>query len=115
MRMRSYEAADNQKKRVNRAIDWFMSKKVERDGEDDTSFTLDYKRLCVEAEAKYDTLSHSAHPHEIDTYAGASYLHGDGKIEVKPVTWLRNRGKLQDTHEISEQNREKYIIQEDGS
>lgn len=111
-----YEAADDQKKRVNRAIDWFAAKYLLVHDEPSKPLTLEYKKLCALAEANYATLSHASHPEEIDiSYAGASYLGGRGgpaEVELDVRTWLRNRGKLENHDKIGGGNRQDYIMKE---
>lgn len=113
-RTRKHESADQQIKRVNRFLDFYASKKYLEAEDKDEEIALPYNEILARCEAKKDTLYHRTYPAKINTYAGARFEGGRGSkaiIWLKPETFLRNRGKLEDVADLGQGNWEGYVFE----
>lgn len=113
-RTRKYEESDTQKKRVNRFLDFYASKKYLELEDKDEEIALPYNDVLARCDVNKTTLYQNTYPAEINTYAGARFEGGRGNkslIFLKPETYLRNRGKLEHVEQLGGGNWERYVFE----
>ena len=93
------EDFDQQKKRILNTLDEGMKKYVEHYGTDEDTVKVDISKILARSEVSRNTMYSRGYQWTLDNYAGCSYKKNQGKFIMKPVTWLRNRGKLEEVEQ----------------